>query len=510
MKLKDPAGAPTPTRTNPSSIPPFVGLLVVALIVGTFTVLAWPKLAKSIGWSPNPSPTLSVIRIGIPRRPAYALAVYLNRGLKHNHDSDFRKRRRHLNVDFVLVDEDENNPIDRLGGAGAYDVDLLWSTVDSLPSVLKKYQDVRVIMKVATSVGSDDVVFGSDFNITSLMHDGSSIAVPQHGPGNWILHQRLAEPSAIPHDPEHCIWCRHRRSVAGSSQARKLLDSDNTVKAAVISGWELNDWQASAGGQEQFRTTVPPIVDVMVAKGNFIAQHREDLKELISIWLSGSEKSCADVANYFRDHEPFRADLTKGQHVLDKVRWASVGDNETFFCDGWEENPFRAQLGTVSRFWNNHEMQTGKLESGATLDLSLLPLSTPPPPSGDASSESLCGLCAGRVVVPPLRIYFRLSSTVLSVAERRNIDEKLRHVRPRTKCFDVFGYADAAGESTLNRALSLRRAQEVATYLARLGVPTERICASGEGQLGDRTDSEGVRASNRRVEIRARQDATTQ
>ena len=65
------------------------------------------------------------------------------------------------------------------------------------------------------------------------------------------------------------------------------------------------------------------------------------------------------------------------------------------------------------------------------------------------------------------------------------------------------GHTDSVGSDAYNEGLSLRRADSVAHYLEREGVPSSRIDASGfgEGRPVAPNDNEAGRQQNRRVEI---------
>jgi outer membrane protein OmpA-like peptidoglycan-associated protein len=67
----------------------------------------------------------------------------------------------------------------------------------------------------------------------------------------------------------------------------------------------------------------------------------------------------------------------------------------------------------------------------------------------------------------------------------------------------VEGHTDADGADEMNHALSLRRAQQVSSYLVAQGVGSSRLSSMGYGEeqpLADNETTEG-KAANRRVEI---------
>ena len=69
---------------------------------------------------------------------------------------------------------------------------------------------------------------------------------------------------------------------------------------------------------------------------------------------------------------------------------------------------------------------------------------------------------------------------------------------------DVYGHTDSTGSDHYNQALSQRRAQTVADYLAMRGVSGSRVRSQGYGETMPvaTNDTDARRALNRRVEIK--------
>jgi peptidoglycan-associated lipoprotein len=65
----------------------------------------------------------------------------------------------------------------------------------------------------------------------------------------------------------------------------------------------------------------------------------------------------------------------------------------------------------------------------------------------------------------------------------------------------LVGHTDPRGSAAYNEALGLKRAQAVATYLQKLGVPAERIQSTSRGKLDARGTEEGTWAIDRRVDV---------
>jgi OOP family OmpA-OmpF porin len=68
---------------------------------------------------------------------------------------------------------------------------------------------------------------------------------------------------------------------------------------------------------------------------------------------------------------------------------------------------------------------------------------------------------------------------------------------------EIAGHTDSNGEKEANLALSIRRAQSVADYFVKAGIPKERITAVGFGSERPvaSNDTEEGRAQNRRIEF---------
>lgn len=106
----------------------------------------------------------------------------------------------------------------------------------------------------------------------------------------------------------------------------------------------------------------------------------------------------------------------------------------------------------------------------------------------------------------PSGITFDTNEAEVKPQFRSTLDEVARTLQAYDQTYiDVLGHTDTTGSDALNQALSERRAQAVASYLAAKGVQRVRIATRGYGEtqplyLPD--DTEAKRAANRRVEIK--------
>jgi OOP family OmpA-OmpF porin len=76
-------------------------------------------------------------------------------------------------------------------------------------------------------------------------------------------------------------------------------------------------------------------------------------------------------------------------------------------------------------------------------------------------------------------------------------------LRCPTTNIEVAGHTDSDGEDAANQALSEKRAQAVADYLVKAGLPVNRFTAVGYGSAQPiaTNDTEDGKAQNRRIEF---------
>ena len=122
-----------------------------------------------------------------------------------------------------------------------------------------------------------------------------------------------------------------------------------------------------------------------------------------------------------------------------------------------------------------------------------------------ASLDELCRRTFDGLVRAP--VAFRQSSAEIRTSSYADLDKIIdfafdcRHVR-----IAITGHSDASGSEAWNTRLALNRAQAVANYLARGGVPKERLIVESRGSsmpiAGN--DTPYGRSMNRRIEFELR------
>lgn len=112
----------------------------------------------------------------------------------------------------------------------------------------------------------------------------------------------------------------------------------------------------------------------------------------------------------------------------------------------------------------------------------------------------------GLLIRIPATLTFDSGSATIAPQIRATLHELARTLKTQPQSYiDVYAHTDTTGTPAINKALSDKRANAVAAFLASDGVGKARIAARGFGEsapiyLPD--DTEMKRAANRRVEIR--------
>jgi len=129
-------------------------------------------------------------------------------------------------------------------------------------------------------------------------------------------------------------------------------------------------------------------------------------------------------------------------------------------------------------------------------ELTVKPVATPV--NATICQQLLTGLLAKGT------IRFETGKAVIDPDSAGLLDRLIEAVlRCPTSQIEIAGYTDSDGDKEANLALSTRRAQSVADYLIKAGIPKERISAVGFGSERPvaSNDTEEGKAQNRRIEF---------
>lgn len=116
--------------------------------------------------------------------------------------------------------------------------------------------------------------------------------------------------------------------------------------------------------------------------------------------------------------------------------------------------------------------------------------------SGNSSSEYALFMQSGNDCIgSPVYFFFELGTSRLTdVSQSINIDELARIAKKYGLAVSVSGAADSmTGTTSINRALSMSRADYIAAELVKRGLPAENITKSGVGGISDYTPDKANR-----------------
>ena len=123
-------------------------------------------------------------------------------------------------------------------------------------------------------------------------------------------------------------------------------------------------------------------------------------------------------------------------------------------------------------------------------------------PGADIDAVAVLG--SVRRVAVPSEVLFAFDSDALADGAQAALDRVVEAIRAQPAArVTVEGHTDDQGGDEYNRALSERRAQAVAAYLAQKGIGADRLTARGLGKSRPAVANDGDegRRKNRRVEI---------
>lgn len=298
------------------------------------------------------------LRVGIVTWPGYAGGLTANNGLHATKDSDFWNHdRRKLLVEFEMV-EDEAKLIDKLakGGSDRDGVDVIWSTVDSLarqyPEFLKRGVRPRAFMQVDWSRGADAIVANADIRRPEQLR-GKRVAVSMAA-SQWLLEYSLESSNLL--EPETSKLPVTILRTGGSKEAFQEFEA-RRVDAAVL--WEPYVTEAQKNGRHVLVDTSMAtnlIADIMVAKEEFIREHKDVIYAFIEGWLfEGTPKAQIDpmlAAHVLQDEPDFQQlGEEETRRLLEKVSLATFQDNIRMFGLSGDRAVFDQLFNRASALW---------------------------------------------------------------------------------------------------------------------------------------------------------------
>lgn len=506
-------------------------LIIAVVLGGGFGLL---KLAQSQGWvddlAPTGQQTTNVsrdtfnfakgskteatldrpLRVGVVTWGGYAGGQYFNRGFKPNPESQYRQKYG-FDVEFVVMDDFV--PSREAFKAGS--LDLLWGTVDSFPSEVTALseQGARILFQADWSRGGDAVVVRRGIESVNDLK-GKKIAVafgtPSHTFLLWLLNagdlkqtdvQIVEVPSAI--------------DAAATFKAQK-------VDAAVVWSPDDEDCVKNVNGARVLKSTRDAdhiIADVFYVKESFLQSHRQVLAGLVEGWLIGASEintnpQALDTAAQVLS-EGLNLPKEWAVRAISNARLATYGDNVNFFnLSGTYTGVTGEDIYTnMAKAYNAVNLAPDRVPAWRqvvnTSVLSAISLSgtqhlAEAAPQFEAPTRAEAS--APAFSTKRVSITFDSGSSTLDENAKLIIDLSFAEIARsfgRTR-IRIEGNTDNVGDDEPNKALSRRRAQAVADYLAtEYDLDRNRFVVVGNGEsqpVADNSTPAG-RAKNRRTDF---------
>lgn len=496
---------------------PFAKIFTFILIFGgiyltlNFTgvldqVIPQPEEQNSTANTPEGTKT---IKIGVVTWGGYAGGQYWNKGFDANTNSNFYKDYGFL-VEFKVLD-------DFVASREAWksgEVDLLWATVDAFPTEAKSLEAFKpkVVFQADWSRGGDAIVARRGISKVSDLK-GKKVAVAYMTPSHSFLINLLETSNLTTKDVDIV-------EVASAIDAASMFKSQSVDAAVVWSPDDADCVDKVAGSKilQSTKTASNIIADVFFAKEDFIDKNEKQLKQLFEGWMKGaaeinsSEAAKKEAAQILE--KGLGMDYQFCYDAINNVRLTTLGDNQNFFGLGRDylgvtgEELYSKmgkkynQLGFAPEVPNWRTISTKNIVSGVSL--------AGPEHSAEGGvvfekpTEDLETTEA--ISTKQVTITFPTGSYTLDENAKYIIDLQFLDI---AKSFGnarirIQGNTDNTGSLSTNVALSKKRAQAVADYLANEhGFDANRFVVVGNGPnkpVADNSTSSG-RAKNRRTDF---------
>ncbi len=451
------------------------------------------------------------LTVGVPTWGGYAGGIYFNGGVDPSSRSRF-KRDYQLSVQFKRLDSIDASV--RAWNAG--EVDVMWITVDDLPTEYRRIarQRPRLFLQTAWSRGEEVLVVRESIRDLNDLQ-GRRIALEKNTTAHSFLLISL-DLAGLAYDDVEVIAARNNRDAAdlfirGRADAAIVwVDEDERILDQVPGAYRL----------ETSEDASYLIAECLVVKRLTQRDQPDAVAALAEGWLRANAE-LADPDNRGARSEAIRLlvnDLGVSRHVAERemelVRFATLGDNINFFGD----NPgYRGEKGEdlYDYFWPRYRAIDRTIprqprwrnlaDDSIVRDITLSGRQHEAEPLHDFE-YCLESSHQRQLSKKGLSVTFPSGRSTLSRDAERFIDAEFGHLAEIyfNDCIRIEGNTDSTGPDHLHQPLSKRRAEAVKRHLVdRYGFDPRRIITVGNGHsrpVASNGTAEG-RAKNRRTDF---------
>lgn len=452
------------------------------------------------------------IKVGVVTWGGYAGGQYFNEGFKANSRSRFVTDYG-FPVEFKILDD---VPVSREAWKND-DVNLLWCTVDALPTEISGLADFDpvVVFQADWSRGGDAIVARRGINTVNDLK-GKKIAVAEMTPSHSFLLWMLEAGNLKASDVEII--------KQGSAIDAAQVFKSGQVDAAVV--WSPDDvacLQAVAGSKilQSTKSASNIIADAFIAKRSWADANRDKLRKLYEGWMRGAAEINGNESNKRKAAKILAENLSgfdeqAAYDAISNTRLATHGDNLNFFgLNPAYKGVTAEQLYTrMTNTYKSIGYAQGKVPNwrlvGDDYSVKNTKLTGPENAAEGQKSFTQVTEAEGRskeaIATKRVSISFASGSASLDENAKYIVDKEMVEI---AKAFSnsrirVEGNTDNVGSPATNQALSRRRAQAVVDYLvSSYGMNRNRftVIGNGAGKPVETNDSEAGRAKNRRTDF---------
>ncbi|MFK7908911.1 MAG: phosphate ABC transporter substrate-binding/OmpA family protein [Chitinophagales bacterium] len=443
----------------------------------------------------------------------YAGGQYFNEGFKHSAKSRFTKDYG-LDVDFMLIDDFDASR----SAWKADEVHLLGTTADALTTEMEglKEYDPQILFQVDWSRGGDAIVARRGIKSINDLR-GKTVAVTPSTPSQTFLIWMLEAAGMTLDD----IKVKEVPSAIDAATAFKSERLDAAVVWSPDDEIIVRDVPGSTVLQST-RDASHIVADVYIAKKSWVDANRDKVNKLYEGFMIGaaeinaSEEAKKKAAKIMADGTGISEQDALGG--INNVRLTTHGDNLNFFGRNPKYKGVTGEtlytkmgqtyekLGFAKKGWPNWRtisypgaISSAKLSGDIHLSEEGKVFKAP-----TAKQKT-----APAIASKPISISFPTGKSELGENAKTIIDLQFGDV---AKAFSnarirVEGNTDNVGSTTMNKKLSLKRAQSVAKYLeTAYDMDVNRFIIVGNGpdrpvKGCEKNDTEACRSKNRRTEF---------
>jgi len=296
------------------------------------------------------------IQMVIPTWVGYIGGIMYNNGFVRNQQTDLYKNYKRT-LRFELNDDMDATCQAMLNG----EADLVWATLDRLPSVIHRLRDhnPKVIFQASWSNGADVIIARNGIQKIEDLK-GKKIIYPHDSPAYTFLMYILREHGMESKDMEH-----NPQRLTDLDLITKNFLIDHSIDAIVIWSPYAEACLAEAPDSAVIASSAAYphlIADVVVASEDFVHLNTHELSEMFSGWLAQMERCTTDslykigaigvlIEAIIKPlpaiiPSTIRTSLTESLQAyfdssLSKVHLCSLADNRRFF--GLDGQPAEAE-----------------------------------------------------------------------------------------------------------------------------------------------------------------------